>query len=250
MTLPDFDALREGRSDCPSDFALDRLLGGALPDAEADTLHAHTGGCEVCLERLATRRAGFDAIPEADEGALLRSLLARNEVSETVVGRLLSWLTGSAWFAIPVTLAAAAAALVLLLPAEMTEPPLEGDTVRMKGAPVLHVYRLRAGHSEEAISGDRFTPGERLRFVVDLPAEGRVRIVGVEGSGAVYTAWPLEPEAKMERPAGDGQKLPGAVKLDQAPGREVLYLVHCPTGAGPPTCIAHGADERPECPPG
>jgi hypothetical protein len=114
--------------------------------------------------------------------------------------------------------------------------------VRLKGGLALHVHRQRGSASEEAVSGGRFADGDRLRFVVDLPAPGQVMIQGVEATGNVYRAWPLD-GAAAPLPAGPGQVLPGAVSLDGARGRELLYLVHCP---GPPTCT--GAPPR--CQPG
>src|SRR5690606_28733233 len=99
------------------------------------------------------------------------------------------------------------------------------DGVRWKGEKTaLHVFRLQDGHAVEALSGDRFEPGDRLRFRIDLTEAGRVAIVGVEPTGRLYRAWPLDgPPPLMAR--GEGLELPGAVALDDAPGPETLYLV-------------------------
>jgi hypothetical protein len=117
----------------------------------------------------------------------------------------------------------------------------------MKGGLALHVFRLAGDHGEEALSGDRFAPGDRLRFVVDVPAEGHVSVLGIEAGGALYTAWPLEPSVQTRFVSGTGIELPGAVELDDQPGRETLYLVHCPLKVGTPACTL-GADGKPSCP--
>jgi hypothetical protein len=117
----------------------------------------------------------------------------------------------------------------------------------MKGGLALHVFRLAGDHAEEALSGDRFAPGDRLRFVVDLPAEGHVSVLGAEAGGALYTAWPLEPGMQTRFAAGTGIELPGAVALDDQPGRETLYLVHCPVKVGTPACTL-GTYSKPSCP--
>jgi hypothetical protein len=123
-------------------------------------------------------------------------------------------------------------------------------TTRMKGSLALHVFRLQGEHSEEVLSGDRFAPGDRIRFSVDLPAEGQVKVLGVESSGALYTAWPLDSGVQTRLEKGNGIELSGAVSLDANPGRELLYLVRCPVEVGPPDCTSGGADAKPVCPSG
>ena len=76
---------------------------------------------------------------------------------------------------------------------------------------------------------------------MDLPAEGYVKVLGVESSGALYTAWPLDPGVQTRWRAGNGIELTGAVSLDAKPGRETLYLVQCPVEVGPPACTSAGA---------
>jgi hypothetical protein len=118
----------------------------------------------------------------------------------------------------------------------------------MKGSLALHVFRLAGDHAEEAVSGDKFAPGDRLRFVVDLPAEGHVKVLGIEPSGALYIAWPLDSGLQTRFAAGTRIELPGAVSLDAQPGRETLHLVHCPVKVGPPDCTSGGAGAKPVCP--
>lgn len=254
MDLVDFHAARAGRAECPSHYLLDCLAADELPMAQAATVRAHAAQCAAC-------GADLEASLPPSAHELLQRLraqapqLAANAPPE----RRSRARRAAVWLGAPLALAAACA-LVLLLP--LRRPPEDAagpepgrgaeDVVRAKGgaAQALHVHRLVDGRSEEVASGVRLAPGARLRFVVDLPAAGTVAVVGVESGGALYPAWPLQGE-DPRRLAGSGQALPGAVALDQVPGRETLYLVHCPGADGAaPRCTAAGASAPPACPRG
>ncbi len=243
MKQPDFSTLRQGRPDCPSDFTLDRLHSGELSPEETQTHQRHVAGCKACGARMAERRAGFDAI----EGVDPRAMLAR---IRTGLDRPAPWpqrlLGGLRRFIGPLAVAVTAS-LVLVV---VTREDVEGPGTRIKGSLALHVFRLAGDHAEEMVSGSTFAPGDRLRFTVDLPAEGHVAVLGVEASGTLYTAWPLDPEAQTRLAAGKGIELPGAVSLDEQPGRETFYLVQCPVKVGPPRCTSQGAEAAPACPAG
>lgn len=243
MSVADFQALREGRADCPSDFTLDRLHARELDAAAARTAEQHIAGCEVCGARMAKRRAGLGAIEGSDPRVMLARIRSRLDEPASLGERVSRWLRrGLA----PLVLAGAAAAvaIVALRPAD-TGP---ADVLRPKGALALHVYRLVDGHAQEAVSAEAFAPGDRLRFKVNLPSEGHVAIFGVERSGKLYTAWPLEEGTDTHLNAGDDLELPGAVKLDETPGEEILYLVHCPLAVGTPRCTSAGPEKPPACP--
>lgn len=267
MNRIDFSKLREGLSSCPSDFALDGLQGAALSSEEEGRLQKHVAGCESCTTRMAARRAGFEAFPDVDERKMLaaiRTRLAEPEAAPRLFARL------AAFFRAPQTLAFAGAlsilAVVLIVrhdskpPQQAEDSVLPVDQVREKGGFGLHVYRQRGEGAEEMLSGERFRPGDRLRFGVDLPTEGHLSIVGIDERGELYTAWPLpasgpaqpvENSADLrpdtQRPAGKGQTLPGAVTLDESPGDEALYLVTCPISKGAPTCRSQGPGREPAC---
>ncbi len=243
MKPPDFVKLRAGGPECPSDFTLDRLHAGELPPAEAQRAERHVAGCADCGARLAERQAGFGAMDGVDPRVMLGRIRkgldepARSSVSERLSGWMRRLLT-------PVAMAATAAVVLMVV------VPGQQQGTRMKGALALHVFRLTGDHAEEVVSGDTFAPGDRLRFSVDVPSEGHVTVLGVEASGALYTAWPLEPGVQTRFEEGDGIALPGAVSLDAQPGRETFYLVHCPVKVGPPRCTSQGAAAAPACPAG
>jgi hypothetical protein len=243
MSPPDFVNLRTGRPGCPSDFTLDRLHSGELPPAEARETERHVAGCAECGARLAERQAGFGAIDGVDPRAMLARIRtgldapAQAPLSERLIGWMRRLLA-------PMAMVATAAVVLMVV------VPGQQQGTRMKGALALHVFRLTGEHAEEVVSGDTFAPGDRLRFVVDVPAEGHVTVLGVEASGTLYTAWPLEPGVQTRFEEGNGIELPGAVSLDAQPGRELLHLVHCPLEVGPPECTSAGAGEKPVCPEG
>lgn len=242
MSPPDFHSLRAGGPECPSDLVLDRLHAHELSADLAERTQRHVAGCTACEARMAERRVGFGALDGVDARVMLgriRTGLDRPASRSERLGGLLRRLIA------PLTLVAAAA-LVLLLVRPGLEEPVSGT--RLKGAAALHVFRLRADHAEEVLSGEPFSPGDRLRFTVDLPTEGHVKVLGVEASGALYTAWPLDPGVQTRFAAGHGIELSGAVSLDAQPGRETLYLVHCPLAVGAPVCTATASGARPVCP--
>ena len=237
MSPPDFTTLRQGGPGCPSDFTLDRLHAGELAKEEAQRLEQHVSGCTDCTARLAERRAGFDAVDGVDPRAMLARIRAGLDRPPPLHHRLLRY------FAPLVAVATAAVVVVLVLPGDETG-------TRMKGTATLHVFRLTGDHAEEVVSGGTFAAGDRLRFAVDLPDPGQVRVLGVESSGALYTAWPLGSEQQTHLSAGNAIELPGAVELDAQPGRETLYLVHCPAESAPPRCDSTGPGTAPSCPKG
>lgn len=242
MSVADFQTLREGRADCPSDFTLDRLHARELEGEAARSAEQHIAGCEVCAARMARRQAGFNAMEGVDPRMMLARIRSRLDEPASLSDRVSRWVRRAVG---PLVLAAAAAAvaIVALKPVATTS----GDVLRTKGALALHVYRLVDGHAQEAVSGEAFGPGDRLRFKVALPSEGNIAIFGVERTGKLYTAWPLEGE-DSRRSAGDDIELPGAVQLDETPGEEILYLVHCPVAVGTPQCTSAGAEKPPACP--
>jgi hypothetical protein len=241
MSAPDFTSLREGRAECPSDLALDRLHAGELPESEAAALQAHIEGCAECAKRLATRRAGFAAFAEADPVRMLAAI--RRGVDEPP-GFLERFARPLRFAFAPIAAVAAAAGLLLVVSGP------DDETTREKGTLALHVYRFTAGGSEAVVSGERFYAGDRLRFVVDLPRAGYASVLGVEPDGELYTAWPRGGQGTASLPAGAGQQLPGAVSLDESAGREMLYLVVCRSDVAPLRCASRGPGAEPTCPEG
>lgn len=252
MTPPDFNRLRSRRPDCPSRLSLERYAAQELTDKESASVRSHLEHCDVCPQRL--KANDFAAMPEFDERVMLAAIRTGMDEPRGLRQRLALWLRGrqARWLAASAALGSVVLLLVMtqLRGPGPTEPDPQ-DNVRIKGAPVLHVYLRRGEHQEEVLSGARFQAGDGIRFVVDLPSTGQVVIVGVEASGTLYTAWPRAKEGgSSSLPAGKAQALPGGMTLDESTGRETLYLVHCAGAAAAPVCQSRGSREPPVCPSG
>lgn len=248
MDQQTLEALRGRAAECPSNTDLDQLHTGELDPRDAAEVERHVAGCPDCQARMATRRAGFAAIPDVDPGRLLAGIRRRAQGEERARER--SRPRRAAYVFAPLAAAAALSVVFLGKRTQAPSSPDEGAGVREKGARALYVYKLIGGRAERTVSGERFKSGDPLRFVVDLPAPGHISIFGVEASGAIYVAWPRSGEVSTLRAAGKQQELPGAAVLDDSGGRETLYLVHCPVKVGPPAaaCQLKG-EHKPAAPP-
>jgi len=250
MTSPSFERINALPAGCPSDFALDRLLHGELEHDETRRLEQHCAGCEICAPRLKRLRSGFEAFPELDEQAVLRRIEgARADGEAGLAARLWAWLgAGPRGFASLAFVAAAALFFVVRPSDHQQTTPSAGQGTRLKGALALRVYRQHGSRSEAVTSGERFAPGDKLRFEIDTPRDGYVMIVGVEADGDVYAAWPIAADgAASKLAAGPRQALPGAVALDDTLGKEALYLVHCGTPFEIAQCKSLGAEPALTC---
>lgn len=254
MSLPYLEGLRSEAPSCPSDLTLDELVADELHGEARRQAEEHLRGCPGCTERVVTLRRGFGAWPDATPTAILSALrdAATPPTPAPWRARLQGWLRGRGPLWVPLAVGAAVAVIVLTHRPPRPGPGSagEGPGLRAKGALALHVHRMRGDGSEEMLSGAAFRPGDRLRFVVDVPWPGHLAVLGVEEGGALYTAWPLLGATEETlRAAGDAQALPGAVALDASPGAETLYLVLCPEPAGTPRCTLGGPGEPPRCQP-
>lgn len=245
--------LAAGQPGCPSDLTLDRLHAGELGDAQAASLRQHISQCAVCPDRMTARQAGFAALSDVDERKLLAGIRRKlDESPATLHSRVLGWLRRRS---APLSVAAGLAAVAVLLLARsptVPGPDIGPDSTREKGGLSISVFRWVDGRAQQAISGDHFVTGDRIRFVIDLPSAGQVAVLGVEPQGGLYVAWPTD-GGDAQRPAGKQQELPGAVELDGSSGKETLYLVLCPSTAPAPAVACKAARDgsaAPDCPRG
>jgi hypothetical protein len=118
-------------------------------------------------------------------------------------------------------IAVAASAVLFLVPDR-------DGAVRRKGAGLtMSVYRERGGQVEEALSGDAFAAGDRLRFEVELPHPGQLMIVGVERDGAVFRCYPPADDRSIRDEEVSRHVLAGAIQLDGSRGREEIHAILC-----------------------
>ncbi len=245
-----FGSLRVGGSSCPSDLALDRLHAGELQGEAKTHIESHLKDCPVCPQRMAERQAGFDAFPQLDSRPVLAAVHRKlAEPSPSVVSRF----SLRRLFAVLIPAAAVGVVtMIMLVGGKPTSQLPQMDGVREKGSSALHVFRQSGERSTEMLSGDSFSPGDRVRFIVDLPRRGHIAVLGIESAGTLYVAWPQDDKSVTLFDAGKGQQLEGAVALDEKPGRETLYLVNCPESVGSPVrvCQSAGSASPPTCPSG
>lgn len=252
MNQQALEKLRAGNASCPSDLDLDQLHQGELLAQVAARISEHVTGCTMCTARMESRKAGWQEIADVDPRSLLAGIRRRLD-EEQVAQTQRSFWRRFAFILTPVVAAAAVLAIVVIGKRDTSSPTGDGDGlgVREKGGIALKVHRFANGQSQRVLSGERFVPGDRLRFVIDLPAAGNVNVLGVESSGNLYVAWPIGEGSSTLRPAGKDQELPGAVVLDNSAGRETMYLVHCPQSALVPSasCKTSGPGTPLACPP-
>lgn len=218
--------------ECLSERTLDALHASALDADQTRAAREHLAGCASCRARLATIEAGFDAFPRFD---------ARRALAQVRTG--LAAKRRRRWWMPALLIGATAAALVVGL---RTPPdPLVGvgPAARIKGKAALRLFKRTAEGSAEVGPDERLPAGTQIRFGVDLPAAGAVRVLARSGAQLVIV-WPQGPAGPL--PAGDGQVLSGAVQLDDAAKDEAIFLVHCPGLDAAPDCPLTG--DAPACP--
>lgn len=253
MSLDELDAFlaADPAAKRPSDLQLDQLAAGEIQGEAARAIEAEVADDPALANDLKRRRLGTAAVTEVDTAALLARIKGELGAAKPAREGLLTRLLKARWFAPGLVIAGATAAAVII---SVRPPDPTGSAIgppsgiRMKGALRLQVIRQTPTGSERMISGATFKPGDTLRFRVDAPGAGTLQIVGVEGDGTLYTAWPLPEHAAQARLAEAARDLllDGSVELDATAGREVLHLVHCPPGVEP-GCTSAGADAAPTC---
>ena len=168
--------------DCASDLCIDQLLAGELSAHEAAEVRGRLEACAGCLARLEARSQGFAAFPEYNsvEGlARIKAEVDPDKIPPAVtaalnqdapqVGHLLPgpleifW----SWWHKPVARFAMVGALTVLMAVSYfpLKNQLETGT-RLKGTPVMKVYRLDGDQPELVSSGSEFKAGQKLKFEI------------------------------------------------------------------------------------
>ncbi len=224
-TLRKLGLARDLAPECPSDLELDRLSLEELDRAHPVT--AHVDVCPACARRMAIHARPLR--PELRRlmlAEIQRGLIERGRRSwwarwldrvKPPAGRLRALLA-------PVAMIATAAAGAFFT----AYPSRPAEVVHPKGGLGLVVYRERRGDVERMLSGERFEPGDRLRFEVDLPQPGQLMIVGVEAGGDTFPCYARDGQRSVGQIETTKRILPGAVELDGSRGREQLHAILCP----------------------
>jgi hypothetical protein len=211
---------------CPSDLVLDRYLVGELDEAARRELETHAAACEACRGLLEARREEVRRFAEAPSlPSRAVATLGRLEQERARRGsRVRALLLGG--------LAAAAVAsllAVLVLRGDLLRPGGEGrDVLRLKGSFALSAFVKRGENVEAARSGERFHPGDALRFEYSATTAGHLAIVSLDAKQVVSLYYPVASARTAPAPAGSKLLLPGSTILDETLGEETVIGVHCP----------------------
>ena len=192
---------------------LERLARDELPEPKKtevlERLQREAGGMERLDELRASDAAILSEIPPARFRSDLDQALGRSKAPR--------WLT----LALP--MAAAASAVVALVPFSPDDPvtgPNGVETTRTKGDSSARLVVLR-GESRLA-DGDSARAGDLLSFMVQTSSPVYAVLVARDGSGAVSA---IAPEAGSAIRITPNQPLPVSYELDDAPDFERFYLV-------------------------
>ena len=203
---------------CPSDLALEALL--LAPRAERSSGHVAT--CEACKARLAQMEL---------EGQEFRRFVYPATVDriEEAARRKPWWRTWRA-LALPVpALAAAAAAILFVVPTDQPAPGYVG----FKGDDLALTVFARSGNAEAQViaDGGAVNPSAALRFRIRAASPCQLVVLSIDAAGAVSR---LDGGGSAGVPVGSGQHdLPGGAELDGTTGPERIFAVCTPGSIDP-----------------
>jgi hypothetical protein len=184
-----------------SELAIDRLLAGEVPAADAAAMRDHAGACARCRtlldDALSTQR-GFATEPPP---SLPIPMIRKRRQPAYVIA--------------PVLAAAAAVAFVAW--------PQEAALVRTKGATTIGFYVAHGDAMRLGATRETVMPGDRVQLFTSADSAAWVAVIGDDASGtrSVY----VEP---MRIAAGREQALPMSITLDATLGDETITAVFCP----------------------
>jgi Putative zinc-finger len=243
---------------CPSQWVLDRLVGGELSDVERARIERHAGGCARCAVQLAERAAAQAQF--APDTALMAELAAVGEATRGAAsGEGVD--TGAAergaaptraarrwarpiWIVTPAL--AAAAAVVLLLrtprPEEEIDPALDPARLGTRKGPTVGATSPSGSASRVRILVERgaarwelaglgaVRPGDRIQATVELAEERFVAMYARDGAGVILRYAPNDAAnhaPMIALPMGGERALPNSTILDEVLGRELLAVFVC-----------------------
>lgn len=202
--------------ECPSDFALDQLLGQSADAGERARAEAHLAVCVRCTvryEALHNQRAGYLArLPSwqqlhAQQSAAKRARFTRRGL----------WSAGA-------LAAAASVGLVFALAPGLASGPSDPG-VRLKGGPTIGAWVKHGAHVTRVQSGDAVAPGDALRFTYTSEQPVHFALLNRDASRA-SAYFPLGAQTEQVA-AGREVALDFSIALDAQPGSEQIHGVFC-----------------------
>ncbi len=199
------------------DLELEQLLLGELPEPRAAMLREALRTDPALAER-------YQALISSNAQTL--STFPPREVADEVQRRFASRPPAGVPWARWAAGAAALAGLAIAIQSSLVITP-QPDQTRIKGlAPVLHVFRERAGAIEELQPGASARPGDRVQLRYASAGAPWGVVLSIDGRGAVTLHHPLEAAASPRLETGP-TTLPRALELDDAPLFERFIFVSC-----------------------
>lgn len=197
---------------CSSDFTFDLLLSASLEPEDEQSVRAHVAGCERCaarLEQVQQQRDDFDR-----NGP--RLLLPASRSAPSISRRRLP--LGS-------ILAGAALLAGLFVMREQLSRP----GTRAQGAEPFELHIRHGDEIRKAAARERVFARDRLQFTYSANEDGYIAVLSRDGAGTVSVYFPDAGDTSWPAAAGENRLLPQSTILDEVPGREQLYALHCKT---------------------
>jgi hypothetical protein len=101
----------------------------------------------------------------------------------------------------------------------------EDSPYTTKGAAIVVLHRKTQAGSAQVSPDVPLAPGDSIRLEVRAPLSGFIAVLGRDSRGAITIYHPYEGTAAAPHDV-DKPVLPGAFTLDDAPGREDVYVLH------------------------
>jgi len=208
-----------------SDLLLDRHLSGELDDARAAALDrhlAHEGPCRARYDYLAADRGAF--LARAPRLTVVPHGRAAPPAAPARGRSLRRYAPIAATLAL-------AASFAVFVPRDAVDPG-----TRTKGGGLV-AYRARGEAVGVVGEGGLVAPGDRLRFAFPASRGRYAGVVGRDGTDAVALYFPAG-SATLVRVGDEDGPLPGAIALDESPGREQLFGFSCAADLAPALLVA------------
>lgn len=183
------------------------LLAGDLPPEATTALRAHLATCAPCTARFSDVKAGFDAPLAAPPFAIPLRRRSRR------------------WVPALVAVGACAAALVLYVRTASEQP---ADTTRVKGGVRFTLYIKHGAQIRAAGPAETVAPGDQLQLTYTARENGHLAMMRRDGAGVASVYFPDGGTDAWPAASGSKVSLPRSTILDDVPGLDVVWVLHCP----------------------
>ena len=201
---------------CPSDLALEHYLLERTSSKDS----SHVGACATCQSRVAQMEQEGQQFLQYVYPATV------GKIEEAAGGKRSSW---KRWMLVlPVPVAAAMAALLLVMPSKGPDDDYVGIKGGGPGTVGLTVFLGAADGSRALAEGEAIPAHSALRFKVQPTKPCSLWVVSIDAAGQVSRLYPSAGETGA--PIAKGAALPGGAVLDGRGGPERIFAFAMYTG--------------------